>query len=136
MMKPQTTADSDRSKAGTADNGPWLIRGTVLRPDGQPAAGAEILALRWYWSNRVSWRPMATARTGAKGKFEVRVIRPGYDGLGSGLMALAARVDGFAIEWRVGRQSPTARNEVPRSFCGSFPSRSSMAACSTWKGGQ
>ncbi len=69
-------ADALKHNAPMA-NAPTTLRGTVLRPDGQPAAGAEILALRSYWSSRVTWRPMATARTGAKGEFEIRVPRPG-----------------------------------------------------------
>jgi beta-lactamase regulating signal transducer with metallopeptidase domain len=97
------TPSGDVPKRDTPiDDGPWLIRGTVLRSDGKPAAGAQVLAIRRYWSNRVSWQPMAMARAAAKGDFEIHVPRPGYDGLGSGLLGLAARVDGFGIEWARG----------------------------------
>jgi hypothetical protein len=91
------------AKDAQSGDASWLIRGTVLRPDGQPAAGAEILALRWFWSSRVSWRPMATARAGAKGEFEIRIPPYWYDAIGSGLLGLAARVDGFGVEWARGR---------------------------------
>ncbi len=113
MKRPATgKADGLQSLTSKDDDGPWLIRGIVLRPDGQPAAGAEVLALRKYWSSRVAWRPMATVRANAQGKFEIRVPRLGYDGLGSGLMALAARMEGFAIEWAPG-SAVTGGKEPP-----------------------
>jgi beta-lactamase regulating signal transducer with metallopeptidase domain len=97
----------------------WLFRGTVLRPDGQPAAGAQVLALRRYWSARGSWRPMATARAGVKGEFELRVPHQWYDGLGSGFIGLAARADGFGVEWVRGRiavdPQPLVLKLVPES---------------------
>jgi beta-lactamase regulating signal transducer with metallopeptidase domain len=122
--KPKAAAASDATSANAAKNGDgqWLIRGTVLRPDGKPAAGAQVLAIRRYWSNRVSWQPMATARVAANGEFEIHVPRTGYDGLGSGLLGLAARVDGFGIEWARGSffygkepSSPVVLRLVPES---------------------
>ena len=111
------------AKDTQSGDGLWLIRGTVLRPDGQPAAGAQILALRSFWSSRVSWRPLATALARAKGDFEIRVSRPGYDGLGSGFNGLAARADGFGVEWARGPSfiygkepsSPVVLRLVPES---------------------
>jgi hypothetical protein len=119
--KPMAAAASEATSTSAAKNGdgPRVIRGTVLRPDGQPAAGAQILALRRFWSSRGSWRPLATARAGAKGEFEIRVPHQWYDGLGSGLLGLAARADGFGVEWVRGRipvdSKPLVLKLVPES---------------------
>jgi len=97
----QVPAASDRTPPSAAknENGPQQILGTVLLPDGRPAAGAEILALRRYWSNRVSWKPLATTKAAANGEFEIWIPPYWYDEIGTGLFGLAARTDGFGVEW-------------------------------------
>jgi Carboxypeptidase regulatory-like domain len=96
-----------------------ILHGTVLRPDGQPAAGALVLALRNYWTGRVDWRPLATARAGADGEFELRVPPRPDDNLGSGFTDLCARADGFGTEWtfarRVEGSKPIVLTLVPES---------------------
>jgi hypothetical protein len=66
---------------------------------------------------------MATARAGANGEFEIRIPPYWYDGIGTGAFGLAARVDGFGVEWARGRSllrgkessSPVVLRLVPES---------------------
>ncbi len=106
--KPQAAPAASRGSV-FSDETPRIIRGTVLRPDGKPAAGAQLLALRRFWSGRGNWRPLATARAGAHGEFEIRVPRQPYDGLGSGFGWLAARAEGFGVQWARGREALEAK---------------------------
>jgi Carboxypeptidase regulatory-like domain len=105
--KPQAAPAAAAASRGSVfnDETPRIIRGTVLRPDGKPAAGAQVLALRRFWSGRGNWRPLATARAGTHGEFEIRVPRQPYDGLGSGFGWLAARAEGFGVQWARGREA-------------------------------
>jgi beta-lactamase regulating signal transducer with metallopeptidase domain len=98
------------------------FRGRVLRPDGEPAAGAQVLGLRTFWTSRVRWRPLATVLAGANGEFEIREPPRWYDEVSNGF-ALAARADGFGVEWARGPSfvpwrepsSPVVLRLVPES---------------------
>jgi beta-lactamase regulating signal transducer with metallopeptidase domain len=54
------------------ENAMTIVRGTVLLPDGKPAAGAKILALG-FWSPGSKHLPIATTMTASNGSFEIRV---------------------------------------------------------------
>ena len=46
------------------------VHGTVVGPEGEPAPGAEVFVLRWFW-NFGERRPLATAKADNHGKFEI-----------------------------------------------------------------
>ena len=98
---PSTTAPTAKRPPAQKESETQItIRGQVLKPDGQPAAGAKVFALRNYGTARVPWRPLATAAAGPSGEFELRVVMPSErDGrVGVGLW-IAARDEGFGMQW-------------------------------------
>lgn len=98
---PSTPAPTAKKPPAQKENETqFTIRGQVLKPNGQPAAGAKVFALRNYATARVPWRPLATAATGPDGEFELRVVMPSArDGrVGVGLW-IAARDEGFGMQW-------------------------------------
>jgi beta-lactamase regulating signal transducer with metallopeptidase domain/5-hydroxyisourate hydrolase-like protein (transthyretin family) len=72
--KDQTAADDpkviDAEGVGDEDDDVITVRGQVIQPDGQPAAGADVYALRWYW-NFGERKPLAQVKTDAQGRFEI-----------------------------------------------------------------
>ncbi len=44
------------------------VHGRVLLPDGKPAVGAKVLALRHYWNQAVKRAPLARTIAGAEGQ--------------------------------------------------------------------
>jgi beta-lactamase regulating signal transducer with metallopeptidase domain len=78
------------------------LRGQVLRPDGQPAAGARVSMRRNYWTNNVKWLPVAVAKADGTGNFELS-YRPSQfvDDVGTDAKSstVAAEAEGFGAGW-------------------------------------
>ena len=96
------------------------IRGRVLRPDGEPAAGAKVSARRTYWTNNVKWRPLATAIADAEGRFELSYRRSQLVdefSLPAESVTVAAQAEGFGVQWRplaeIDAQKPLVLRLVP-----------------------
>jgi beta-lactamase regulating signal transducer with metallopeptidase domain/protocatechuate 3,4-dioxygenase beta subunit len=91
------------------------VQGRVLLPDGKPAAGAKVFALRRFWSARVRRTPLDKTTANADGTFVLRFPknRP-YDGFGvSGNFAvIAAQTDGFGPDWQRWLPRSEAAKEV------------------------
>jgi hypothetical protein len=142
----QVPAASDRTPPSAAknENGPRLIRGTVSLPDGRPAAGAEILALRRYWSNRVSSFCCAgSGRTGEGGRHgsgqrgSLRFASHGRRTTVSAMDPCGLPRGPTDLAWCGFAGAPFSRHwRRTRSCSGSFRNRPSMVAWSTWKGGR
>ena len=99
------------------------IRGTVLRPDGSPAAGAKISAVHSVYFNRVSKRrSIASISTEADGRFALVYRRSQY-GKKPGEpdqwdeITIVAEADGCSLEWldqmRVNASKPLVFNLAP-----------------------
>jgi beta-lactamase regulating signal transducer with metallopeptidase domain/5-hydroxyisourate hydrolase-like protein (transthyretin family) len=78
-----------------------VIHGRVLLPDGKPAAGARVLALRGFWNRHDKRTPLAKTTAGPDGKFAIRFLSPTYDGIGTAGAAamIAAEANGFGVQW-------------------------------------
>jgi len=86
-----------------------VLRGQVLQPDGRPASGARVSAIRYDYSfaPRPSHRPLASATTGQDGTFELTLHESTFrNGAGrptpSRVGFILAEADGFgiqAIDW-------------------------------------
>ena len=78
------------------------LRGQVLRPDGRPAAGARVSLRRNYWTNSMTWHPVAAATADGNGNFEIS-YRPSQfaDNLGGDAKyaTVAAQAEGFGAAW-------------------------------------
>ena len=109
-LKPNSsnTAASEPPKAKAAITTPApsdshadviAVRGQVLRPDGRPAAGAKVFALRFLDADREKWKPLVTTTAGAGGEFAMRIpTSKRLDGLPMAA-SLAAQSPGFGLQW-------------------------------------
>jgi beta-lactamase regulating signal transducer with metallopeptidase domain len=101
-FKPVSARRTRPAAAKTEDAKVNVVHGRVLLPDGKPAAGAKVFALRRYWSARFRWIPLDKTTANADGTFVVRVPKhQRSDGLGSsgGFAMIAAQADGFGARW-------------------------------------
>jgi beta-lactamase regulating signal transducer with metallopeptidase domain/protocatechuate 3,4-dioxygenase beta subunit len=57
-------------KASPADDS-LTVRGKVVDPDGKPVAGAEVMAVRWFWNYEGDRGPLAVAKTDEIGRFAI-----------------------------------------------------------------
>ena len=89
--KPARVTSSERIAPATEPGIPFLVRATLLDPNGKPAAGVGVFA---YQTDRTGiyaapgaadqWRLKGWAVTDAQGRFEFKTIRPGsYPGGGA-----------------------------------------------------
>ena len=112
----ETVASGAEPSVNEEEPDVYLFRGRVLKPDGQAAAGAKVLALRRFFQARVKWRPRATTVAGPDGRFELRVPKKQADGggdvgTGSGIMWIAAPADGFGPRWTQWATSAAIRSD-------------------------
>ena len=112
------------------------IRGRVLRPDGEPAVGAQILRCGRFG-------PAGSVGGQWQLYWQGRRVNSRFGFLHGGTMGSAAHSLGSqpgrtasASSGRADRRSSPGRNRVRRSFCGSFPNLRFMVGWSTWKVGR
>jgi beta-lactamase regulating signal transducer with metallopeptidase domain len=96
--RPRSAVDGATKEVTRDEGGMTICRGTVLRPDGKPAAGVKVLALRRVWSPRFKHLPIATTMTAPDGSFEIRVPKLPYDGRGTTFAMIAAVAEGFGTQ--------------------------------------
>jgi beta-lactamase regulating signal transducer with metallopeptidase domain len=95
-------AKTKASSSAGQSNDVVTLRGQVLRPDGQPAAGARVTVRRNYWNRGVAWLPVAVATAHANGKFELSYSPSQHvDEVGSDVKyaTIAAQAEGFGVQW-------------------------------------
>jgi beta-lactamase regulating signal transducer with metallopeptidase domain len=92
-------AEAESARLAQEDHGhEMVVRGQVLQPDGRPAAGARVAAVRYEtsFSPRPSRTPFASAIAGKDGKFELTVSTSRQEAF------ILAEADGFgfrAVDW-------------------------------------
>jgi beta-lactamase regulating signal transducer with metallopeptidase domain/protocatechuate 3,4-dioxygenase beta subunit len=107
----KATPPSDKTAAAEINE----VHGRVLLPDGRPAAGARVLALRRFWTTTVKRTPLAKTIAEADGKFVIRFSKSEpHDGLGTsaGIAWIAAEADGFGPGWQQWRSSVDGSKEL------------------------
>ena len=74
-----------------------VLAGRVLLPDGKPAVGAKVLALRHYWNQAVKRAPLAKTIAGVEGRFTIRIPKMTEQQMATAgnLVNLAAELNGF-----------------------------------------
>ncbi len=85
----------------------FAVGGQVLKPDGQPAAGAKVSIFRYYFSyrgQRAGSRAVARTTAGSNGQFELSYRRSDFvEGVGRPQQwretMVAAEADGFGLQW-------------------------------------
>jgi beta-lactamase regulating signal transducer with metallopeptidase domain len=96
---PDSAAEAESARLSHEDHGrEMVVRGQVLQPDGRPAAGARVAAVRYdsSFSPRPSRTPFASAIAGQDGKFELTVPNSPQGAF------IRAEADGFgfqAVDW-------------------------------------
>jgi hypothetical protein len=104
---PGPNAAAEPPKAKTENANVNLIRGRVLLPNGEPASGATVLALRRVETGVVQRSPLAKTTAGPNGEFAIPIPRnqPSYEMRGGGPppIAVAAEATGFGMQWRLWR---------------------------------
>ena len=105
----------------TADEN--VVRGRVLLPDGKPAAGARVLAVRRFWTARFGRRPLASAKTNPNGEFVIRFQKKQpHLGAGGGTW-IAALADGFGPEWSPWGKTQDSEKELVLKLVAESPLR-------------
>lgn len=106
---PETITSQGRIAPEDEPGEPFVIRGTVVTPDGKPASGVLINAYHRdrdgveFASNDTppsAWKLHGWARANAEGQFEFQTIRPAPDNLGRE----AAHIHFTLVSDRFGRQ--------------------------------
>jgi beta-lactamase regulating signal transducer with metallopeptidase domain len=107
VSRSRPSIDKDTKEVKLDENSMTTVRGTVLLPDGKPAARAKVLALR-SWSPRFKHLPISTTMTASDGSFEFRVPKP-LPYRASNVSTIAAVADGFGTQCiSLRRESPTS----------------------------
>jgi beta-lactamase regulating signal transducer with metallopeptidase domain/protocatechuate 3,4-dioxygenase beta subunit len=101
-----------------------LVHGRVLLPDGRPAAGARVMALRQFWTAPAKRSPLGRAVAGRDGQFTISIPKKQpYDGTGSpgGVAWIAAVADGFGAQCKVWNSTSQKSKEVVLNLVPELP---------------
>ncbi len=105
LTQPAAAAKADDARPlapGEQKSDVVTLRGQVLRPDGQPAAGARVTLRRNYWTSNVKWLPVAAVKADKNGNFEFS-YRPSQfvDDVGSDVKyaTVVAEAEGLGAGW-------------------------------------
>ena len=91
------------------------VHGRVLLPDGKPAAGAKVVALRRYWVENVNGTPLAKTTAGPDGAFSIAIPQNTADdgtGTGAGIAWIGAEIDGLGTGYEVWRKADPRPKEL------------------------
>ena len=91
------------------------VHGRVLLPDGKPAAGARVVALRRYWVQNVKRTPLVKATAGPDGAFTIAIPQNTPDddtGTGAGIAWIGAEAEGFGTGYEVWRKAGPMPKEL------------------------
>jgi beta-lactamase regulating signal transducer with metallopeptidase domain/protocatechuate 3,4-dioxygenase beta subunit/5-hydroxyisourate hydrolase-like protein (transthyretin family) len=96
--KPATNPTKPTNEAAEAK----VVHGRALLPNGSPAAGARVTALRRFWTTKVKRTPLASTIADSKGRYSLQI--PGdqpIDDVGTSgdTFWIAARADGYGPGW-------------------------------------
>jgi beta-lactamase regulating signal transducer with metallopeptidase domain/enterochelin esterase-like enzyme len=75
--KNTTTRGEETGKVRSDDV--LTVRGRVLDPAGKPVAGADVLIVRWFFSDDVDRSALATAKSDAAGNFTIQFLKSQFD---------------------------------------------------------
>jgi beta-lactamase regulating signal transducer with metallopeptidase domain/protocatechuate 3,4-dioxygenase beta subunit len=98
-----------------------LVHGRVLLPDGKPAAGARVLAVRRFWTARIGRRPVAEAVAGANGEFIIRFSKHQPHAGAGAAIRIVAKAGGFAPQWSAWSGTRDSAKELDLTLVASSP---------------
>ena len=96
------------------------VHGRVLLPDGKPASGARVLALRHYWRPVAKRPPLDKTTAGADGKFTLRIPKLPVGSVG-GATSIAAELSGFGTQWEFRTPRDDTSKEVVLKLVDEMP---------------
>src|SRR5262249_28815376 len=92
----------------------FTVRGRVLKPDGQPAGGARVNIVRYYFDTGSKRLPVAAGQAGPRGEFDLSYRKSQFlEGVARPEQwketYVVAEADGFGMEWIEWKQVDPAK---------------------------